>query len=49
MWIRDRSNDVIELIKLIKSRYNVNLFVSIFAAGQKVPPLSLIHILGQPE
>lgn len=32
------SNDVIELIKLIKSRYNVNLFVSIFAAGQKVPP-----------
>ncbi len=31
-------NDVIELIKLIKSRYNVNLFVSIFAAGQKVPP-----------
>ena len=32
------SNDVIELIKLIKSRYNVNLFVSICAAGQKVPP-----------
>ena len=32
------SNDVIELIKLIKSRYNVNLFVSVFAAGQKVPP-----------
>ena len=32
------SNDVIELIKRIKSRYNVNLFVSIFAAGQKVPP-----------
>lgn len=31
-------NDVIELIRLIKSRYNVNLFVSIFAAGQKVPP-----------
>lgn len=32
------SNDVIELIKLIKSQYNVNLFVSIFAAEQKVPP-----------
>lgn len=31
-------NDVIELIRLIKDRYNVNLFVSIFAAGQKVPP-----------
>lgn len=31
-------NDVIELIKRIKSRYNVNLFVSIFAAGQKIPP-----------
>ena len=31
-------NDVIELIRLIKDRYTVNLFVSIFAAGQKVPP-----------
>lgn len=36
------SNDVIELIKLIKSRYNVNLFVSIFAAGQKVPLPSML-------
>lgn len=31
-------HDVIELIHLIKTRYKVNLFVSIFAAGQKVPP-----------
>lgn len=31
-------NDVIELIHLIKARYKVNLYVSIFAAGQKVPP-----------
>lgn len=32
------SQDVIELIRRVKSRYNVNLFVSIFAAGQRVPP-----------
>ncbi|MFR4222756.1 MAG: hypothetical protein ACLT38_03105 [Akkermansia sp.] len=36
------SNDVIELIKLIKSRYNVNLFVSIFAAGRKSPLPSML-------